>query len=140
MECVVPLPISPELHTVVIELLHGDNPTLKACSLTCRAWRRLAQRILLHQIFIRDGRVLGDFNTSAREHPTLIAYVREIFISKQADGNDLLEMLRLFRNLKSLELVGLHISCGPRAANTRSQGKLPKAWIEEFLGLIMQMT
>ena len=138
MECIVSRRIPPELPTTVIGLLRGDNPTLKACSLTCRTWRSLAQRVLLHQILIRDGRVLGDFNTSAREHPTLIAYVRELRITREADGSDLVETLRLFRDLTSLELVTLHISCRT-AATDLPQKDLPRAWIEELLDVIVQM-
>ena len=76
----------PELRDLVIDCLAHDTPTLRACSLTCKAWLPRARHNLFRAVRIHPGRRGDAFKTLLETTPAIGRYIRDVSIS--GVGND----------------------------------------------------
>ncbi|KAH9917036.1 uncharacterized protein B0H18DRAFT_1136832 [Fomitopsis serialis] len=77
-----------ELRDTVIDLLHTDHGSLKACSLTCRAWLPRARYHLFRTISIDRGRTGDAFAHLLRSSPTISTHIQDVEINgSQSQSN-----------------------------------------------------
>ncbi|KZT73705.1 hypothetical protein DAEQUDRAFT_808333 [Daedalea quercina L-15889] len=77
-----------ELRDRVIDLLHSDRQSLKACTLTCRAWLPRARFHLFRTISIDRGHAGDAFARLLQSSPAIAAYMQDIEINGSLGGSN----------------------------------------------------
>ncbi|KAH9936557.1 uncharacterized protein B0H18DRAFT_974400 [Fomitopsis serialis] len=78
----------------VIDHLHDDHQALKACVLTCRAWRRTARGLIWRVVRVCNPPILDRLRSYLHEAPDLAGLVQSLCLS----------WLSIFTNMKTLKL------------------------------------
>lgn len=117
---------------MVVEHLHDDRETSRACALVCQAWLPVTRHHLFGSITV-DGSSVSRFARLVEDTPSLREYVRDFTTLGPGffDGCQITRILLPLRNLESLSLTlsALH---GPR--DTQSPDDLLSAiWSLEHL-------
>ena len=76
----------PELRDLVMDCLRSDAASLRACSLTCKAWLPRARHHLFRFVEIRPGRRGEAFRILLEHTPEIGQYIREVEISAVGEG------------------------------------------------------
>ncbi|EMD42170.1 hypothetical protein CERSUDRAFT_79767 [Gelatoporia subvermispora B] len=74
--------IPPELSDYIVDFLYNDPASLRACSLTCRAWVPTARLHLLEKVTLLTPRMCASFDRLMEASPNLGAYVQEFNVAK----------------------------------------------------------
>ncbi len=74
--------IPPELSDYVIDFLHDDRPSLKACSLTCRTWHPAARHHLFRTVTFSSPRSREDFQQLLHAAPYIGQFARDVRLGK----------------------------------------------------------
>ncbi|OBZ79320.1 hypothetical protein A0H81_00964 [Grifola frondosa] len=81
--------VPPELSDYIIDFLHNDSCTLRACSLTCRAWLPASRYHLLNKVALHNARLCSAFHELLKTTPNLGLYVRELNISQAVEPREI---------------------------------------------------
>ena len=90
---------------VIIDHLHDDIQSLKACSLVCKTWTRSARFHLFSTLTVSR---LGAIKRLLRSAPAVISSIRHLHLRNQLWGI-ILPLLVGFESIKSLTLTGVSI-------------------------------
>lgn len=82
----------PELRDLVVDCLRNDTASLRACSLTCRAWLPRARHHLFRHVQIHPGRRGDAFKALLDRTPEIGTYIREFEISTVRGDEGLLDV------------------------------------------------
>ncbi|KAF9494754.1 hypothetical protein BDN71DRAFT_1590246 [Pleurotus eryngii] len=102
------MPVILDIVNEVLQCLAGDMQTLGKCSLVCKSWVSLSQRLIFNKFvftivldrnytsYTRQATILAD-------SPHLAAYVQRVYISvgSAASGRPLIPLLRRLTNVRS---------------------------------------
>jgi len=73
--------VPPELSDYIIDFLHDDRVTLKACSLVSQTWHPTARFHLFHKIYLRSLKSCKLYCQLLKSAPALGTFTREVSIS-----------------------------------------------------------
>lgn len=69
---------SQEIFDGIIDHLHNDKNSLRACALTCRFWLPSARQHLFHTIIIDDIHQSNLFSSALDTNPSLGIYIQAL--------------------------------------------------------------
>jgi len=110
--------LPPELWDIVFDHFRFDDDTLKACSLTCRAWLERARRHLFCTILIACDHDLTHFEQLVVTSPDVAVHVRRLSVDMRFDFSADMTWMDLFmrvtmRNLQEMVITGWIFSTYP---------------------------
>lgn len=70
----------PELRDLIIDLFHDDHTTLKACSLTNRAWLPRARYHIFYSVKLAPGTTRDTIRCLLRNNPEIARYIQDVEI------------------------------------------------------------
>ncbi|GBE78237.1 hypothetical protein SCP_0111200 [Sparassis crispa] len=74
--------VPPELSDYIVDFLHNDYPSLKACCLASRDWLATARYHLFESVTLHNPRLCEAFKQLMERSPTIGSFVQEINISR----------------------------------------------------------
>ena len=74
--------VPPEICDYVIDYLHNDKNTLKACSLTCRDWVPTSRYHLHYEVYLHKPELFTAFKRLLQASPLLGPYIRALRIGR----------------------------------------------------------
>ncbi|KZT69674.1 hypothetical protein DAEQUDRAFT_756819 [Daedalea quercina L-15889] len=70
-----------EILDMIMCILRGNELTLRACSLTCRAWLHPSRAELFHSIELSDRADVLAFSETLRSSPCIAEYVQQLYLT-----------------------------------------------------------
>ena len=114
---------------VIIDHLHDDVPSLKACALVCHSWLPSSRYHLFYKRTINDRRKAQDTPLFLSVNPALAAYIRHLDIKRGhsyfISFPELEALLRALPSIRVLSLKDVTLSGPQPAVNTHEEDAMP---------------